>query len=95
MLTITSLEKIKLTFDKKIATSGLILPAEHLREHPRGSIKGNGWRINYHYSTEEGEDYLEYFASHRMTNDMFSFFWGTTFSTCDCSDQRTFCPLSG
>jgi hypothetical protein len=35
----------------------------------RGSIAKAGWSINYRYLTENGEERLYVFASHRMTND--------------------------
>jgi hypothetical protein len=60
---------IKGTFEKKFAAWSLVLPVESLSAPARGSIHKNGWTINYRYGAEQGEEYLEYFASHRMTND--------------------------
>lgn len=65
----TPLEIIKQTFDKRYATWELVLPTDSLKTRSPGSIIKNGWTINYHYGFEHEEIYLEYFASHRMTND--------------------------
>jgi hypothetical protein len=60
---------IKRIFDRRFAAWDIVLPAESLTELRRGSIVRNGWTINYQYGNSEGICYLEYFASHRMTND--------------------------
>jgi len=65
----TSLKTIKRVFDQKYAAWGITLPIESLKAQSRGSIAHNGWTINYQFGTEQGASYLEYFASHRMTND--------------------------
>jgi hypothetical protein len=65
----SSLKKIKQVFDKKYAAWGIALPDESLKDQARGSVSYNGWTINYQFGTEHGQRYLEYFASHRMTND--------------------------
>lgn len=69
MPTAASLETVKQIFDKQYAFWEITLPNESLNERRRGSIIKNGWTINYQYGTAQGTDYLEYFASHRMTND--------------------------
>lgn len=69
MSTATSLRTIKQIFDNYYLTWDIVLPAENLSERRRGSIVKNGWTINYLYGVAEGIEYLEYFASHRMTND--------------------------
>jgi hypothetical protein len=63
------MELIKQIFEKRFAAWGIVLPAESLRERSSGSIHKDGWTINYHFGMEEGESFLEYFATHRMTND--------------------------
>ncbi len=65
----SSLKKIKPVFDKKYAAWGIVLPEASLKDQARGSISYNGWTINYQFGMEGGQRYLEYFASHRMTND--------------------------
>jgi len=64
-----SLETVKLIFDEQFAAWEITLPADSLDERQGGSMVKHGWAINYQYGTADGIDYLEYFASHRMTND--------------------------
>lgn len=64
-----ALRCIKQAFDTKYAAWNIVLPAEQLQEQRRGSIKQAGWTIHYHYITEDEGEHLDYFASHRMTND--------------------------
>src|SRR5919109_5534372 len=64
-----ALHSIKRIFDTKYAAWNIVLPAEQLQEQPCGSIMHAGWTIHYHYITEQGAEYLDYFPSHRMTND--------------------------
>jgi hypothetical protein len=63
------LEAIKRIFDRRFSAWDITLPAEDLAALRRGSIRQNGWAINYQFGQAEGASYLEYFASHRMTND--------------------------
>lgn len=60
---------IKQRFDEKFRPWQIELPADDLAARRRGSIQSHGWTIRYHFGSEQGRDYLEYFASHRMTND--------------------------
>lgn len=64
-----ALSRIKGTFDTCFATWEIVLPAEDLAEMRPGSIASRGWTINDQFGIAEGIPYLEYFASHRMTND--------------------------
>jgi hypothetical protein len=69
MPTATSLETIQQIFNHNYAAWDITFPSESLNNRLSGSIVKNGWTINFQFGTEEGIDYLEYFASHRMTND--------------------------
>ena len=66
---IKQMHKIKEVFDEHFQHWQITLPVEDLLSRNRGSIKRNGWTINYLFSGERGKEYIEYFASHRMTND--------------------------
>lgn len=68
-MTTTSLQTIKKIFDKNFAAWDLVLPEASLREQTPGSISQSGWTINYRYGRDHDQPYLEYFATHRMTND--------------------------
>ncbi|AKG20585.1 hypothetical protein [Calothrix sp. 336/3] len=64
------LEKIKQVFEQKYATFGITLEIENLRLGEVGEIdEDNGFFITYKYDIEDGEEYLDLFVSHRMTND--------------------------
>ncbi len=69
MTAATGLETIRQIFDRRFAQWGITLPAEHPDKNQRGAIAQNGWTIHYRFGAAEGLDYLEFFASHRMTND--------------------------
>jgi hypothetical protein len=63
------LQVIKHTFDRRFAAWGIELPPGLTLDQPPASIFKNGWIINYRLVTEAGGEVLEFFASHRMTND--------------------------
>lgn len=62
-------DRIKQMFDEQFAPSGVALPEEDLKGRRKGSVNRAGWSINYRFGVEGGAEYVEYFASHRMTND--------------------------
>lgn len=62
-------DSIKRTFDETFARWGIVLPEEDAARRAGGSIGKAGWCINYRFGAEGGIEYVEYFASHRMTND--------------------------
>jgi hypothetical protein len=47
----------------------LELPADSLDRDEPGSIVKAGWVVNYRFVKGDGAEVLEFFASHRMTND--------------------------
>lgn len=63
------MNSIKQHFNDKFRPWQIELPAEDLAAKQRGSIQSDGWTIRYHFGYDGGRSYLEYFASHRMTND--------------------------
>jgi hypothetical protein len=65
----TPVYRIKEIFDERFRSWQITLPLEDLRGRNRGSIHKEGWTIHYLFGSENGREYLEYFASHRMTND--------------------------
>ncbi len=48
---------------------GIALPPEDARGRGRGKIVAAGWAIWYLFGSDEGGEYLDYYAAHRMTND--------------------------
>ncbi len=66
---ITMIDKIKQVFDADFESWDITLPEDDLRERRKGSISKAGWSINYRFGSAGGIEYIEYFATHRMTND--------------------------
>jgi hypothetical protein len=66
MATMRSIEK---RFGRTFAHWGLALPPEDVKERRRGKIVGGGWAIWYLFGEDERGEYLDYYASHRMTDD--------------------------
>lgn len=60
---------VKQVFEQKYAAWNLILPLEQLQVPSLGTISNHGWTIHFRCVIDHGEYCLEYFASHRMTND--------------------------
>lgn len=60
---------LRRAFARMHARWGLERPDDDLRERRAGAVTGSGWHIRYQFGEEDGREYLEVFASHRMTND--------------------------
>jgi hypothetical protein len=45
------------------------LPPDHIEERRQGKLVAAGWAIWYLFGEDELGEYLDYYASHRMTND--------------------------
>ncbi len=56
-------------FGRDFGAWGIALPPEDVKERWRGTILAAGWAIWYLFGTDEGGEYLDYYACHRMTND--------------------------
>jgi len=63
------MDKIKAAFDQRFQPWQITLPEDDLHHRRKGKIHIQGWTITYRFGNEDGKDFLEYFASHRMTND--------------------------
>ncbi len=61
--------KIEETFANEFRHSGFVLPASNVELRQGGKIIGAGWAIWYCFGEDEYGQYLDYYASHRMTND--------------------------
>jgi hypothetical protein len=65
------LAAIRRSFDDQFARWSIVLP-ERLSLNEVRTLAGQGWTITYRLGLEQGQLYLDYFASHRMTNDTLS-----------------------
>ena len=63
------MDKIKQVFDEEFGSWDIALPEDDLTARRGGAIHKAGWSINYRFGVEGGAEYIEYFATHRMTND--------------------------
>jgi hypothetical protein len=64
-----ALGKIKLLFAEEFAMSDICLAEDDVVDRRRGKIDKGGWEISYLFGSDEKGEYLDYYASHRMTND--------------------------
>ena len=47
----------------------ITLPPEDVAGRRRGQASGSGWRITYLFGADERGEYLDFYATHRMTNE--------------------------
>ena len=66
---------MKESFDQHFQHWQIELPLTDFLHRRRGSINEQGWTINYRFGKEAEREFLEYFASHRMTNDTLNRIW--------------------
>jgi hypothetical protein len=60
---------IESQFNATFAHWDIRLPSEDIANRRRGKIIKAGWAIWYLFGSDEKGEYLDYYASHRMTND--------------------------
>lgn len=63
------MDEIESMFNEMFAPWKIRLPVDALREQHRGQIVAAGWAIWVLLGSDENGAYLDYYASHRMTND--------------------------
>ena len=63
------MKKIETQFNGSFAKWEIRLPPEGLQRRERGKIVQAGWAIWYLFGSDEHGEYLDYYASHRMTDD--------------------------
>ncbi len=56
-------------FNRSFANWDICLPKSAVKARERGRIVERGWTIWYVCGSDDGGEYLDYYASHRMTND--------------------------
>jgi len=60
---------IEKKFNEYFSRWKIILPRESIKERKPGTIKSHGWFIQYLFGSNNKGDYLDFYASHRMTED--------------------------
>lgn len=63
------MDKVAQIFNKQFAHWNITLPEESIRLRQRGQICKEGWAIWYLFGKNDQGEYLDYYASNRMTND--------------------------
>lgn len=68
------MDEILLNFNAEFATWGISLSPDQIAQRGRGKIVKAGWTIWYLFGSDKEGLYLDYYATHRMTNDRHSRF---------------------
>lgn len=63
------MRSIEERFRRTFAHWGFAMPPEGLEARRHGKIVASGWAIWYLFGSDERGGYLDYYASHRMTDD--------------------------
>jgi hypothetical protein len=63
------MNEIETQFNAAFSHWNIRLPPEDLAQRRRGKIVQAGWTIWYLFGADEHGDYLDYYATHHMTND--------------------------
>lgn len=58
------------TFAKRFAHWKITLAEEDLKDRKSGYIQKAGWLIQYCFGKDQNGEYLDYYATHRMTDDI-------------------------
>ncbi len=63
------IRRIEAAFAEDFFHWGITLPPDDVRQRRQGEIAAAGWAIWYLFDSDERGEYLDYYASHRMTSD--------------------------
>ncbi len=63
------MNEVENRFNSTFSNWGIRLPPEDIANRSRGKIVEAGWAIWYLFGSDENGEYLDYYASHRMTED--------------------------
>ncbi len=69
------IKRIEEDFAEQYAHWDIRLPAGAAARREAGHIFQRGWHIGYIWGEKDGEEYFEYLAQHRMTNDRHNRAW--------------------
>ncbi len=61
--------RIAATFARTFKNWDIKLPAEAVNNKQAGKLSQAGWNIEYLFGVDGDSEYLDYYATHRMTND--------------------------
>jgi hypothetical protein len=63
------MNRISDNFAERFSHWGIALPIANLNDRIAGHIHENGWLIQYCFGSDQHGEYLDYYATHRMTDD--------------------------
>lgn len=63
------MKTIEMIFRQDFEHWEICLPSLNISQRKRGQINESGWSIKYLFGKDEKGEYLDYYASHRMTDD--------------------------
>lgn len=63
------MHEIEAKFNAYFKAWDIVLPPEDIAQRRRGKIVRAGWAIWYLFDTDAKGDYLDFYATHRMTDD--------------------------
>lgn len=63
------MKKIEAQFNETFSHWNIQLPEDAITHRQRGKIVEAGWAIWYLFGSDERGEFLDYYASHRMTSD--------------------------
>ena len=66
---IRGMTRVAERFARYFANWDITLPDSNLTSRERGEIRQRGWHIQFLFDTDERGEYLDFYATHRMTND--------------------------
>ena len=63
------MRRIEAAFAETFAEWDIALPAGNVARRERGTLFRDGWTIQYCFGSDSRGEFLDYYASHRMTDD--------------------------
>jgi hypothetical protein len=63
------MSEISRIFNERFSHWHIALPPGALETRQRGRLQAAGWTIQYLFGQDDKGSYLDYYATHRMTND--------------------------
>lgn len=63
------MDQIAPAFAKRFRHWDITIPPENLESRTAGHLSKGGWLIQFCFGIDDGGNYLDYYAAHRMTDD--------------------------